>query len=91
MNSPYQPPATPEQAKQEYVKLAGVTLKKKNYIALQITIMVVSLIIGLVFTFLVKGKFLGWEASHVAIGVFILIAVEVCETSYALSKKVFYK
>lgn len=90
MDNPYQAP-NKEHEKEEYIKLIGITLKKKNYILLQFLIIILCFITGVFFKFFMQEKFLNFKPDTIAIVAFILIPVEIIETLYALNKKTFTK
>lgn len=95
MNNPYQSPesdstdSAPEAGKQEYVKLLCLTLRLRHYLMLQALIILTSLVIGIVFTFVLDGQYFGEPASRIGLYAFLVIFLELGELIYALKRKRF--
>ena len=92
MSNPYEPPKSGHgEQPQQFVKIIGITLKKRTYLIVQAIIIGFLLITGSIFSFAMTSDLFGIKLNYIGYGFLLVAVLEVFEIAYALKYKCFTK
>ena len=90
MTNPYQSPRPNSTHSEEFIKLVGIEIRKRNYILIQTCLICLLVILGAVLL-AINGQVFGINLNYFGTGCFIIAVLEVVETFYATKFKSYSK